>query len=34
MVTVALNSSKLPAEEKPHLPSGWQQKRLSSKHPL
>jgi len=33
-VTVARNSSKLPTEEKPHLPSGWQQKCLSSKHPL
>ena len=34
MVTVAQSSSKLPVEEKPHLPSGWQQKRLSSIHPL
>ena len=29
-----VSSSKLPTEEKPHLPSGWQQKRLSSIHPL
>jgi len=34
MVTIALNSSKPPAEEKPHLPSGWQQKCLLSKQPL
>jgi len=34
MVTVALSSCKLAAEEKPHLTSGWQQKRLSSIHHL
>jgi len=32
MITVAPSSSKRLAEEKPHLLSGWQQKRFSSKH--
>jgi len=29
MVTIAISSSKLPEEDKPHLPSGWQLKHIS-----